>query len=102
MAGTAVTLDMEDHTTTDSTLEILRTLRKEYPKDRRRVAGIPVPDRVRLPGSSRRRIARSALQGRVRGAGERGIPRSTRDRQVLRTLHEDLDGGQRFPNAGHS
>jgi proline dehydrogenase len=31
MADTTVTLDMEDHTTTDSTLEILRTLRKEYP-----------------------------------------------------------------------
>jgi len=31
MANTAVTLDMEDHTTTDSTLEILHTLRKEYP-----------------------------------------------------------------------
>jgi proline dehydrogenase len=31
MADTAVTLDMEGHTTTDSTLEILRTLRKEYP-----------------------------------------------------------------------
>ena len=31
MASTAVTLDMEDHITTDSTLEILRTLRKEYP-----------------------------------------------------------------------
>jgi proline dehydrogenase len=31
-ATTAVTLDMEDHTTTDSTLEILRTLRKEYPE----------------------------------------------------------------------
>ena len=31
MADTAVTLDMEDHTTTDSTLEILHTLRKEYP-----------------------------------------------------------------------
>jgi proline dehydrogenase len=30
-ANTAVTLDMEDHLTTDSTLEILRTLRKEYP-----------------------------------------------------------------------
>ena len=30
-ANTAVTLDMEDHTTTDSTLEILHTLRKEYP-----------------------------------------------------------------------
>jgi proline dehydrogenase len=31
-ADTAVTLDMDDHTTTDSTLEILRTLRKEYPE----------------------------------------------------------------------
>jgi proline dehydrogenase len=31
-ADTAVTLDMEDHNTTDSTLEILRTLRKEYPE----------------------------------------------------------------------
>jgi proline dehydrogenase len=31
-ADTAVTLDMEDHTTTDTTLEILRTLRKEYPE----------------------------------------------------------------------
>ena len=30
-ANTKVTLDMEDHTTTDSTLEILHTLRKEYP-----------------------------------------------------------------------
>ena len=31
-ADTAVTLDMEDHTTTDSTLEILHTLRKEFPE----------------------------------------------------------------------
>ena len=30
-AGTTVTLDMEDHTTVDSTLEILRTLRREHP-----------------------------------------------------------------------
>ena len=30
-AGTSVTLDAEDHTTTDSTLEILTDLRKEYP-----------------------------------------------------------------------
>jgi proline dehydrogenase len=29
--GTAVTLDMEDHTTTDSTLGILEMLRKDYP-----------------------------------------------------------------------
>jgi proline dehydrogenase len=31
-ADTAVTLDMEDHTTTDATLEILRSLRREYPE----------------------------------------------------------------------
>ncbi len=31
-AGTAVTLDMEDHTTTDSTLTILRDLRKDFPE----------------------------------------------------------------------
>ncbi|GIF53097.1 L-proline dehydrogenase [Asanoa ferruginea] len=30
-AGTTVTLDMEDHTTTDSTLEILAKLRLDYP-----------------------------------------------------------------------
>ncbi len=30
-AGTTVTLDMEDHTTTDSTLESLRELRAEFP-----------------------------------------------------------------------
>ena len=30
-AGTTVTVDMEDHTTTDSTLEILSELRKDFP-----------------------------------------------------------------------
>lgn len=31
VAGTAVTLDMEDHTTTDATLEALRQLRPDFP-----------------------------------------------------------------------
>jgi proline dehydrogenase len=31
-AGTTVTLDMEDHTTTDSTLAILRELRRDFPR----------------------------------------------------------------------
>ena len=31
-AGTSVTLDMEDHTTTDSTLSVLRELRKDFPE----------------------------------------------------------------------
>jgi len=30
-AGTTVTLDMEDHTTTDSTLDVLRELRSDFP-----------------------------------------------------------------------
>jgi proline dehydrogenase len=30
-AGTTVTLDMEDHTTTDATLSVLRDLRQDYP-----------------------------------------------------------------------
>jgi proline dehydrogenase len=30
-AGTTVTLDMEDHTTTDATLDVLRELRMDYP-----------------------------------------------------------------------
>jgi proline dehydrogenase len=30
-AGTTITLDMEDHTTTDSTLSILRELRRDFP-----------------------------------------------------------------------
>jgi proline dehydrogenase len=30
-AGTTVTLDMEDHTTTDSTLSVLRALREDFP-----------------------------------------------------------------------
>jgi proline dehydrogenase len=31
-AGTVVSLDMEDHTTTDSTLRVLRELRKDFPE----------------------------------------------------------------------
>jgi proline dehydrogenase len=31
-SGTTVTLDMEDHTTTDSTLEVLHELRKDFPE----------------------------------------------------------------------
>src|SRR4029079_10996495 len=31
-AGTTVTLDMEDHTTTDATLATLRELRKDFPE----------------------------------------------------------------------
>ena len=48
-AGTTVTLDMEDHTTTDSTLEILGRAAGGLPDHRRGAAGLPAPHRGRLP-----------------------------------------------------
>jgi proline dehydrogenase len=62
-AGTTVTLDMEDHTTTDSTLAILRELRKDFPETGRRAPGrrctAPRPTVARSPT----RAPGSALQG---------------------------------------
>lgn len=46
--GASVTLDMEDHTTVDSTLETLRALREDF-LHRRGRAVLPVPQRGRLP-----------------------------------------------------
>ncbi|MDT4920093.1 MAG: proline dehydrogenase [Pseudonocardiales bacterium] len=48
--GATVTLDMEDHTTTDSTLEILRQLRIDFPETGG-AAGLLAPHRVGLPRS---------------------------------------------------
>ena len=93
-AGTTVTLDMEDHTTTDSTLAILRELRKDFPEtgavlqaylhrteaDCRALAyeGSRVrlckgayiePEDGRLPGPARRRqVLRPLPQGAARPA----------------------------------
>ena len=52
--GTTVTLDMEDHTTVDSTLAILAELREALPADRRGRAVVPLPHRGRLPRARRR------------------------------------------------
>ena len=83
-AGTTVTLDMEDHTTTDSTLRILGELRRDFPAHRRGAAVLPAPDRVRLPGPGHRRFAGPALQGRVRRAGVGRVP-GPRTRSTCRT-----------------
>ena len=40
-----MTLDMEDHTTVDSTLAILRELRDDFPGHRRGAAVVPSPHR---------------------------------------------------------
>ena len=43
--GASVTLDMEDHTTTDSTLAIHSRTAARLPRDRGRGAVLPAPDR---------------------------------------------------------
>ena len=48
-AGTTVTLDMEDHTTTDSTLRDPARAAQGLPRDRCGAAGLPAPHRGRLP-----------------------------------------------------
>ena len=90
-AGTTVTLDMEDHTTTDSTLEILAELRQGLPDDRRGAAGLPAPHRGRLPGAGHGRVAGAAVQGRLQGARVGGVPVGRRRGQVVRALHEHPD-----------
>jgi proline dehydrogenase len=57
-ANTTVTLDAEDHTTTDSTLEILAELRKDYGCG---AAGVPAADRGGLPGAVERRVPGAAV-----------------------------------------
>ena len=54
-AGTTVTLDMEDHTTTDSTLGILARPAPRLPRHRRGPAVLPDPDRGRLRATWRTR-----------------------------------------------
>ena len=90
-AGTTVTLDMEDHTTTDSTLEILGQAAQGLPDDRRGAAGLPAPHRGRLPRAGHDRLPGAAVQGRLQGARVGGVPVGRRRGQVVRALHEHPD-----------
>jgi proline dehydrogenase len=69
-AGTTVTLDMEDHTTTDSTLAILRELRKDFPETGAVLQAMPAPHRGRLPCAGLRGLAGAAVQGRLHAQPE--------------------------------
>ena len=69
-AGTCVTLDMEDHTTIDSTLETLRGCCGRISRDRRGAAVLPVPHRRGLPGPGDFWFAGPAREGRLRRTGQ--------------------------------
>lgn len=59
-AGTAVTLDMEDHTTTDSTLGLLDALRVDFPQ-----AGAVLQAQLRRTASDCRDLAREGSRVRL-------------------------------------
>jgi proline dehydrogenase len=59
-AGTTVTLDMEDHTTTDSTLEILGKLRKDYP-----TTGVALQAYLRRTEADCRELATAGMRVRL-------------------------------------
>ena len=94
-AGTTVTLDMEDHTTTDSTLRHPARAASGLPDDRRRAAGLPAPHRGRLPRPRDGRLAGAAVQGRLQGAGVRRLPGQAPGQPVVRPLPQGADGGRR-------
>ena len=81
-AGTTVTLDMEDHTTTDATLATLRELRKDFPETGAVVVQAylhrtEADCRARLRGS-RVRLCKGAYDS----AGVGGLPGPHRRRQA--------------------
>ena len=92
-AGTTVTLDMEDHTTTDSTLAILSELRADFPETgavvqaylRRTEADCRIWP-TKLPGV---RLCKGAYQRTRVGR----VPEQGPGRQVLCPLHEGADDG---------
>ena len=84
----AVTLDMEDHTTTDSTLTILSELRADFPE-----TGAVVQSYLRRTEGDCRDLAStnsqsSTMQGRLRGATVRRLSVAGRGGSFLRALPE--------------
>src|ERR1700733_2842341 len=88
-AGTTVTIDAEDHTTTDAALRIAGSLRSRFPS-----VGTVLQAALRRTEAD----ARAALQGRVRRARRRGVRYQARGRQVVRPLPARPDDGPRLPD----
>ena len=74
LAGTTVTLDMEDHTTTDLDAGGAARAAGRLPDRRSGSADLPASDGGGLPRPRRHGLPGSALQGRLQGARVGGIP----------------------------
>ena len=98
--GATVTLDMEDHTTTDSTLGILAELRPDFPATG---AVLQAGAASRTEGDCRdlatRRQPGAAVQGRVPRAGIGRVPEEAGRRPVVRALPEHPDARRRVSHA---
>ncbi|SDR12713.1 L-proline dehydrogenase [Thermostaphylospora chromogena] len=92
-AGAAVTLDMEDHTTVDSTLRVLRRLRADFPE-----TGVAIQSRLLRSEADCRDLAREGARVRlVKGAyaeppSVAHQSRSAVDRAYVRCLRTLMEG----------
>lgn len=92
--GAWVTVDAEDHTTTDSTLSIVRGTAYRVRVAGNGSAGLPQAHRGRLCRVRRLRCPDSAVQGRLRRTGRGSLPRSGPGHRILPALPESPDGRQ--------
>ena len=74
-----VRIDMEDSTCTTDTIDVFRTLHREFPEHRHRGAGVSVPDRRGCPWSWSQDESRlPPLQGDLQGAARDRLPGTRR------------------------
>lgn len=100
-AGIWVTVDAEDHTTTDSTLSIVRDLRTDFPW-----LGVVLQAYLRrtvkrLPRIRGRRRTNPFVQGRLRRTGFGGVPRTGRRHRRIPALSSGADVRLRLPDGSH-
>ena len=96
-AGTTVTLDMEDHTTTDATLRTLRELRKDFPE-----TGAVLQAYLRRTETDCRDLAVEGSRVRLcKGAYKepesRRLPDPSGGRPLLRALPQGADERPGYP-----
>ena len=85
--GAFVRVDMEDHTKTDATLDLWRSVRVHRPGQRGRHPGRPPAERRRRRAAHRRGGADPAVQGRLQRAGLGRLRGQGRGRRELSSAH---------------
>ena len=96
-AGIAMTLDMEDHTTTDFDPPHRLPAARRVPLDRPGDPGVAAPFRGRLPRARASGLPCPALQGRLPGIGGAGLAAPRRHPPRLPPLPADPPRGRRPP-----